>query len=91
MKPERRTASNQVYQITVAGRLSPEWPAWFSGMHVEAALGRDGRPVTVLTGPTDQAGLRGVLNRLWDLNLTLISIVPIEPPGSTVSKEVCDD
>ncbi len=36
-----------------------------------------GLPITVLTGPVvDQAALRGILNRLWDLNLTVISVNP---------------
>jgi hypothetical protein len=35
----------------------------------------DGSPITTLAGPiADQATLRGVLNRIWDLNLTLLSV-----------------
>jgi hypothetical protein len=39
--------------------------------------------VTVLRGPMDQATLRGVLNRLWDLNLTLVSVVSASIAGET--------
>ena len=39
----------------------------------------DDLPLTVLAGPVaDQAALRGILNRLWDLNLTLISVIRVE-------------
>jgi len=35
----------------------------------------DGQPITTLTGPVaDQAALRGILNKLWDLNLTLLGV-----------------
>jgi hypothetical protein len=62
------------YRITVQGRLDESWSNWFNGMSVgvEAA---DDELVTRLTGPVvDQPALRGILNKLWDLNLTLISV-----------------
>ncbi len=66
------------YRITVQGRLDEGWSNWLSGMSVSLELGDGGVPVTVLTGPVvDQPALRGILNRLWDLNLTLISVNPI--------------
>jgi RNA binding exosome subunit len=44
-------------------------------MDLSQATGTDGNPITVLTGRLpDQAALRGILTRLWDLNLTLISV-----------------
>lgn len=64
-----------VYRITVQGRLDESWSNWLSGMSVFVERTGDGVPVTTLTGPVvDQAALRGILNRLWDLNLTLISV-----------------
>jgi len=63
-----------VYQITVQGALDPEWAAWLHGLTLASTEG-DGLTVTTLSGPVaDQAALRGILNKLWDLNLTLISV-----------------
>jgi hypothetical protein len=65
-----------IYQIIVEGSLDPGWSDWFGEMELAQTTGRDGNPVTVLTGSlADQAALRGILTRLWDLNLTLISVV----------------
>jgi len=65
-------------EITVAGAFDPDWSSWLDGA-VEPA-GSDASPVTVITGSMDQATLRGVLNRLWDLNLSLISVVRRDTP-----------
>ena len=62
------------YQIKVRGRLDASWSDWFGGMAVRSEEGSDGSPVTTLTGTVaDQSVLRGILNGIWDLNLTLIS------------------
>jgi hypothetical protein len=48
-------------------------------MTITVELAGDGTPITALTGSVaDQAALRGILNRLWDLNLTVISVVPVD-------------
>jgi hypothetical protein len=65
----------QHYQITVYGRLDPSWSEWFGGMKLTVSVERDGCPITRLTGTLpDQGALRGVLNKLWDLNITLLSV-----------------
>ena len=65
------------YQIQVQGRLDPAWADAFNGM---AATSRGG--VTTLRGPVaDQAALRGMLCKLWDLNLALVSVRRIRPHG----------
>ena len=62
------------YQIKVRGRLDEDWSDWFSGMTVTFESS-----VTTLTGAVaDQSALRGILTKIWDLNLTLISITRIE-------------
>jgi len=62
------------YRIQVQGQLDESWSQWFDGLTI--AFEDD---VTTLTGPlTDQAALRGVLDRIWDLNLAVISVNPIE-------------
>ncbi len=57
------------YRITVQGRIGTRWSAWFDGL---TATPSDG--TTVIEGNVDQATLRGILSRIWDLNLTLISV-----------------
>jgi len=70
------------YQIKVRGRLDASWSDWFGGMAVTSEEGSDGSPVTTLTGTvTDQSVLRGILNGIWDLNLTLISASRIDTNG----------
>ena len=64
------------YEIRLQGRLDPRWSAWFDGMKV--ATDHDG--TTVVCGPVvDQAALHGLLARLRDLGLPLISITQVEP------------
>jgi len=74
MKRTHESPATMVWQIKVLGELGEQWSNWFDGLAicVEQA---GGSPVTRLTGPiADQAHLRGILNQLWDLNLTLISV-----------------
>ena len=69
------------YQIQVQGRLSPRWLPWFDDLAITAIPGDDGATITTLSGPiADQAALRGILNKLWDLNLTLLSVTSTHPP-----------
>jgi hypothetical protein len=68
-----------VYQIKVRGRLDHSWAEWFSGMAISSEDGPDGT-TTILTGSiADQAALRGTLERIWNLNLTLISLNLVKP------------
>jgi hypothetical protein len=68
-------AHHHIYCIIVRGRLDESWSTWLDGMAVAVERADDGAAVTVLSGPVvDQAALRGILNTLWDLNLTLISV-----------------
>jgi hypothetical protein len=67
------------YQIRVQGRLDASWSDWFDGMALTVDKGDDGVPVTTLVGPVaDQAALHGLLARISDLNLTLISVAQVE-------------
>ena len=65
------------YRITVQGRLDAHWGAWFSDYVDDIMVPELGPARTVLTVRVpDQAALRGILNRIWDLNLILISVIP---------------
>lgn len=58
------------YQIRVKGHLDERWLRWFEGLNVSQQP--DGE--TAISGPMDQATLHGVLNRIRDLGLELISV-----------------
>jgi len=68
-----------VYQIKVKGVLDRTWSDWFNGMAITFEHAGDGPPITTLSGAVaDQSRLRGILIKVWDLNLTLISVRQIE-------------
>jgi hypothetical protein len=70
------------YEIQVRGELDRGWEAYFSGLAVTLTYTSDQTPLTTLIVPiADQAALRGMLCKLWDLNLTLISVRRIEAEG----------
>jgi hypothetical protein len=63
-----------VYEIVVMGSLDPYWADYLAGA-VVGAQPRGGKGcATLVTASVDQAGLRGLLSRLWDLNLTVWSV-----------------
>jgi hypothetical protein len=67
--------SECLYQIRLRGHLDSQRSEWFDGL----ALVREANGETTLTGPVrDQAALHGLLNRVRDLNLTLIAVTRLE-------------
>ena len=64
------------YEITVDGHLPARWAAWFDALEVTS--GDDGTTVIHASVP-DQAALHGILQRIRDLGLALISVAPIKP------------
>ncbi|MGD1992846.1 MAG: hypothetical protein PVI59_06600 [Anaerolineae bacterium] len=67
------------YEIRVQGVLDAAWSDVFAGMTLSFEELDAHVPVTKLTGTVeDQAVLRGLLNQLWDLNLTLIAVTCLE-------------
>ncbi|MGN6576040.1 MAG: hypothetical protein ACTHKG_10140 [Nocardioides sp.] len=68
------------YEIRVEGRLDNRWAAWFDGLDLSRA--DDG--TTALRGPvTDQAALHGLLHKLRDLGVTLLSVTRTDPGADT--------
>lgn len=64
-----------IYQIRIGGQLGEQWIAWFGQMTLTQADNGD----TLLTGPVvDQAALHGLLRKVRDLGLPLISVVQIQ-------------
>jgi len=71
-----------IYEIQVQGVLDRGWENWFNGLAVTLTYTSEQPPTTTLIGSVaDQAALRGMLCKLWDLNLTLISVRRIEADG----------
>lgn len=67
-----RQTTPQWYEIRIAERIDSSWTNWFEGM---AVLADPVRPETILAGNVrDQSELYGLLNRLRDLNLTLLAL-----------------
>ena len=63
------------YEIRVEGVLDHGWTAWFEGLAIDS----DGSQ-TVISGPVvDQAALHGLLNRVCDLGMVLISVRRVDP------------
>ena len=72
--PPRR----MVYEIKVQGRLDESWSEWFDGVAMIHEGAEHHSRITVMTSPVvDQAALRGLLTKIWDLNLTLLSVSQI--------------
>jgi hypothetical protein len=66
------------YEILIEGTLGPDWADWFGGMEMRQV----GEGRTLLEGSiVDQAALHGLLDRLLDLNLDLISVNPSQEGG----------
>ena len=69
------------YEIRLAGHLDARWAAWFDGLTV----GQQGDGTTLISGPiADQAALHGLLQRVRDLGLPLVSVTRDEtdPPDN---------
>jgi hypothetical protein len=68
------TTESFLYEINVQGELDRSWSDWFNGMAISYTDG-----VTTMRGEIkDQSILRGMLSKVWDLNLTLISINQVD-------------
>ncbi len=73
---EWQTAVSQpmIYQIRIKGHLDSQWTEWFDGLTL--TLEADGE--TLLVGPVvDQAALHGLLKKVRDLGMPLVSVVQI--------------
>ncbi|NTU78382.1 MAG: hypothetical protein HGA45_03105 [Chloroflexales bacterium] len=76
LTPQPDPAQPPIYQIRLKGHLGSQWTDWFEGLTI--ALEDDGD--TLLTGPVaDQAALHGLLKKVRDVGLTLISVNQVYP------------
>jgi hypothetical protein len=81
---ERSAPSDDVpgYELRLEGHLDARWATWFDGLTL--THGTDG--TTSLRGPVvDQAALHGLLHKIRDLGVPLISVIQTEPDQPDVS------
>jgi hypothetical protein len=84
MTDRSESGRQSTYRIRVQGQLDQRWSEWFGGVTVAAQDNGE----TVLTAPVpDQAALHGLLGRIRDLGLPLLSLSRVEgeeslPPGA---------
>ena len=64
------------YEIRLKGHLDTRWAAWFDGL----SLSHESDGTTVIRGPVaDQAALHGLLQKVRDVGMPLVSVTRIEP------------
>ena len=80
LEPKPTASQTVIYQIRLKSHLDSQWTDWFEELTI--TLEEDGN--TLLTGPViDQAALHGLLKKVRDLGMPLISVNPVEPSPST--------
>ena len=74
-----------VYQIRIEGHLGRQWTSWFEGLTITLEENGD----TALTGPVvDQAALHGLLRKVRDLGLPLLSVMRVNPDQPDALEDV---
>jgi len=68
------SSQSTIYEIRIRGHLSSQWTDWFEGLSITLIEGD-----TLLAGPiVDQAALHGLLKKVRDVGLSLVSINPVQ-------------
>ena len=83
-KPNSETGPDEpgIYQIRIKGHLGREWTNWFGGLIITALDNGD----MLLTGPVvDQAALHGVLKKVRDVGMPLLSVIRVTPGQADAS------
>ncbi|HEX7431638.1 MAG TPA: hypothetical protein VF293_05550 [Candidatus Limnocylindrales bacterium] len=74
LDPQAEPSQPTAYQIRITGQLGSRWADWFEGLTITLEGGD-----TLITGPVvDQAALHGLLKRVRDLGMPLVSVSPVE-------------
>lgn len=74
--PTTNPSQSAIYQIKIKGQLDSQWTDWFEGLSITLEDNGD----TLLIGPVvDQAALHGLLKKVRDLGMPLVSVCPLGP------------
>ncbi len=85
--PESARAAG--YAIQISGTLHGRWSSWFGDVALVIEEQRDHAHLTILyCSPMDQARLRGLLNKIWDLNLDLIAVQRLSPGAAPLGRTI---
>ena len=80
----RESGEPMVYQIRINGQLNAQWTDWFDGMRITPQENGD----TLVTGPVlDQAALYGLLRKVRDLGMPLLSVTRVMSGSSDTSND----
>ncbi len=75
LAPQLESPQPVVYQIRIKGHLDRQWAGWFEGLTITLEESGD----TLLTGPVvDQSALHGLLKRVRDLGMPLVSVNQVQ-------------
>ena len=74
------------YQIRITGQLGSQWADWFEGLTITL----DGGDTLITGSVVDQAALQGLLKRVRDLGMPLVSVNPVEPGPPTLGPGPAD-
>ncbi len=81
--PQLDSPQPRIYQIRIKGHLGPQWMDWFDGLAITLEENGD----TLLTGPViDQAALHGILKKIRDLGMPLLSVNTADPNQADISE-----
>ncbi len=74
-KTSKQLKESLQYRIVIQGELDDSWSEWLGDVSLDIFNRIHGSGnTTILSEIPDQAAMRGILNKIWDLNLTLISV-----------------
>ncbi len=80
LNPKSDRNQSMIYQIRIKGHLSPQRADWFGGLTITP----EDNGETLLSGPVvDQAALHGLLRKVRDLGLPLLSVIRVDPDNET--------
>ena len=72
---DKNQNQESIYIIKISGHLKEKWAEWLNGVVVKIDNLANENITAITVRIPDQAALRGVLNKLWDLNLILLAVV----------------